>query len=88
MLDMLERVRNKLSPQEQEDREECFEKAQKFIEKAPATGCDAPYSKSWTNRKMRGGVRVDIEIQLGKACVDDPPKGDGDEEGDPNGGEA
>jgi hypothetical protein len=76
MLEKLELVRAKLSPQEQEDREECFDKARRFIERAPPTGYDAPCIKSWPNRKMRGGVRVDIEIQLGKACVEDPPEAD------------
>lgn len=86
MLDMIDRLWHKLSRQDQDDREECFEKARKFVEKAPAAGYDAPCIKTWPNRKMRGGVRVDIEIQLGKACVEGPPK-DEEDETDSGGGE-
>jgi hypothetical protein len=69
MLSMLSKLKGKLTARELDDRSECFEKAQKFVEEAPVTGYDAHCIKSWANRKMRGGVRVDIEIQLGKACV-------------------
>jgi hypothetical protein len=76
VLDKLDNLWAKLSLQEQEDREDCFEKARKWVEGRPAAGVDAPCSKTWNNRKMRGGIRVDLEIHLGKACVDDPSEDD------------
>lgn len=85
MIKMLDQLWGKLSSQEQEDREECFEKARKWIESRPPTGVDAPCPKTWQNRKMRGGVRVDLEVQLGKACVDDPPEADDEENLDGSG---
>jgi hypothetical protein len=70
MLAMLIQLFAKLSRAEQEEREQCFEDARRFVQQAPAAGVDVG-SKSFRNRKLRGGVRVDIEIVAGKACVDD-----------------
>ena len=70
VLDCLDQLWDKLSPAEQKDREPCYKDAGRFIRQAPATGVDAPYSKSFRNRRLRGGVRIDFEIQTGKACVD------------------
>ena len=72
MLVMLERLRAKLTRRERDDRESCFQKARKCIVEAPSTGYDSHCIKTFPNRKMKGGIRVDIEIQFGKACVDDP----------------
>src|SRR5438067_2533336 len=72
--EMLDRLWGKLSRQEQDDREGCFKDARKWVETRPATGVDAVCRKTFQNRKMRGGVRVDIEIWVGKACMDDPPE--------------
>lgn len=57
---------------EQDDRKECYVDMKKYIEQAPAGGIPAPLSKSFRNRKLRGGVRIDLEIRAGRACVDDP----------------
>lgn len=81
MLVMLERLRAKLSRREKEDREDCFQKARKCIVNAPPAGYDSHCIKTFPNRKMKGGIRVDIEIQLGKACVDDPPADEGQAHG-------
>jgi hypothetical protein len=54
------------------EREECFEAARRFILTAPKDGVDAGRPKTFRNRKLRGGVRVDIEIATGRACIDDP----------------
>jgi hypothetical protein len=70
VLGLLDSLWNKLSPKEKRDREPCYLAAKKFIQQAPATGIDAPYSKSFRNRKLRGGIRIDIEIKTGKACID------------------
>jgi hypothetical protein len=72
MLAMLERLWNRLSGSEQEEREACYEEVQRYIQRAPASGINAPFSKSFRNRKRKGGVRIDLEIRTGRACADDP----------------
>jgi hypothetical protein len=67
---MLDRLWAKLSPTEQAERAGCYADARKYIQQAPANGIDAPFSKSFRNRKRKGGVRIDLEIRAGKACVD------------------
>lgn len=62
----------KLTRREQEEREECFEAARQCILTAPKEGIDAGRPKTFRNRKLRGGVRVDLEIATGRACIDDP----------------
>jgi len=76
MLTMLDQLWRKLSPTERNDRRKCFEDARKWVRECPCTGVDALCKKTFLNRKIRGGVRVDIEVRLGKACVDDPPSPD------------
>ena len=70
MLERLEILWQKLSRQEQEERTECYEKAKRCIQQAPAEGIDATVIKSFRNRKLRQ-VRIDLEIRTGKACVDE-----------------
>lgn len=80
VLDMLDRVWDKLSKQEREDREGCFEDARGWVQSRPKVGVDAVCMKTFQNRKMRRGVRVDIDVLVGKACVDDAPNADDDTE--------
>jgi hypothetical protein len=75
---MLDKLKDKLSRAELEDREECFDQAEDWVKTRPANGADALCKKTFKNKKMRRGVRVDIEIWVGKACVDDPPAEDPD----------
>src|SRR5579872_7305294 len=70
MLEYLDQLWAKLSPTEQTERVACFADARKYIQHAPANGIAAPFSKSSRNRKRRGGVRIDLEIRGGRACVD------------------
>jgi hypothetical protein len=72
MLSSLESLWAKLTRRQQEERDECFETARQWILTAPRDGIDAGRPKTFRNRKMRGGVRIDIEITTGKACIDDP----------------
>lgn len=72
VLIMLDRLHEKLTPSEQDVRKECFDKARKWILECPARGVENIPPKTFHNRKMRGGVRIDIEIILGKALLDDP----------------
>lgn len=69
--EMLAQLWEKLSRAERNEREQCFEDARRWVESRPTNGVDAQPPKTFRNRKLRGGVRVDIEIILGKACVDD-----------------
>lgn len=73
VLAMLDQLWGKLTRKEQDDREGCFEDARNWIESRPAGGVNARCLKTFLNRKIRGGVRVDIEILLGVACVDEQP---------------
>ena len=72
MIARLDSVWGKLSHREQEERAECFEAAGRCILTAPKDGIDAGRPKTFRNRKLRGGVRVDLEIETGRACIDDP----------------
>lgn len=72
MIARLESLRGKLTRREQEERGGCFEAARQCILSAPRDGMDAGRPKTFRNRKLRGGVRVDLEIATGKACIDDP----------------
>lgn len=78
VLEMFDRLWVKLTRKEQKDREDCFKDARKWVGSRPAEGVDAVCKKTFLNRKMQGGVRVDIEVLLGKACLDDPSPNDND----------
>ena len=72
MIVRLDTLWGKLTRREQEERGECFEDARRYILSAPPEGIDAGRPKTFRNRKLRGGVRVDLEITTGRACIDDP----------------
>ena len=68
-LEMLNNLKGKLSPKEQENRKELFEKAERFIKAAGETkGISAQVSKSFLKKSAKG-VRIDIEVILGIAFV-------------------
>ena len=71
MLKRLDDLWAKLSSREKNERKDCYGAAKKCIAEAPATGIQAGPPKSFRNRKMRGGVRINLEIQSGSACVND-----------------
>lgn len=72
MLALLDKLQEKLPPAEQKVRERCFEQARAFIRaRAAEGGIQAPCSKTWRNPKLRGGVRVDLEVETGWAAVPD-----------------
>jgi len=71
MLELLDQLWAKLSAAQQTERSACYADAKKYIQQAPANGISAPFSKAFRNRKRRGGVRIDLEIRAGNACVDD-----------------
>jgi hypothetical protein len=61
-----------LTQTEQAERKECYRAAKAYIQQAPANGVAAPFAITFRNRKLRRGVRIDLEIRTGKACIDDP----------------
>ncbi len=68
-LNLLEKLKNKLSRKDKELREKPFKKAERFIKNGGAkSGVDAPVSISFSN-KRKPSIRVDIEIIKGKAFV-------------------
>jgi hypothetical protein len=71
---MLEGLWQTLTPTQQRERKECYESALEWVMHAPADGIDAPVNKPFRNRKQPGGLRIEIEITTGKACVDEPQK--------------
>ena len=71
MLAMLDQLWAKLTQNERQERQPCYVDAQAYINNAPANGIAAPIAKTFRNRKLRGGVRIDLEIHAGTACNDD-----------------
>jgi hypothetical protein len=66
---MLDELIAKLSRPERNARDALLEKARAFIARAGEQGgVDAPVSKSWP---AGGGVRVDLEVWVGRAFVRD-----------------
>ena len=72
MLGLLDKLWAKLTDRERKDRQDCYRRAKRCISTAPPDGYEAIYSPSFRNKNLRGGVRIDIEIKAGGACVDDP----------------
>lgn len=68
---MLDQLWEKLSDKEREERRDCFEQARRLVTAAEQAGGLDRVSKSFTNRKKKGGIRVDLEINAGRACVPD-----------------
>jgi hypothetical protein len=67
LLRMLDELEAMLTPAERRVREKGFEQARSFLQDtASAKGLDAPTRKSRPIPKVRGGVRVDIEVIAGK----------------------
>lgn len=68
-LDMLKKLKSRLSKKEQEERKNEFKKAEKFIKAAgEKDGVDAPVSKS-IMKKGSKNKRIDIEVIVGIAFV-------------------
>jgi hypothetical protein len=69
---MIDTLKEKLTPPEQQHREEAFGQAHVFVQRAEAKGgVDAPVSKSFPHTPRRDQRRVDIEVHAGTAFV--PP---------------
>lgn len=72
-LTALDEMKAQLSSAERALREEGFERAARFIERAAGKGgVNAPASRSFKNRRLSGAyrtARVDIEVLTGRAFV-------------------
>ncbi len=64
---LLDLLKSRLSPQEQEQRRKSFEDAARFIDGAQG-GLDAPQRRSFLSTQGKG-LRVDIEIWGGTAFI-------------------
>ena len=69
---MLDQLWGTLTQSEKDERKDCYAAARDYIQRTPSNGIAAPFSVSFRNRKLRRGVRIDLEIRGGDACVHDP----------------
>jgi len=68
-LNLLEKLKDRLSKRDKALREKPFKKAERFIRNAGANaGVDAPVSKTFSN-KEKPSIRVDIEVRKGVAFI-------------------
>jgi len=67
---IVEKLKNKISKEETKKREKQFEEAKKFINRAPKDGVCAPVSKTFLV-KNTDHERVDLEVIRGIAFIDD-----------------
>jgi hypothetical protein len=73
ILRLLDRLEEKLTRRERAVREEAFREIRAYVRAMAAQGgLDAQVIKSFPRRKLKGGIRVDLEVITGRACVPDP----------------
>jgi hypothetical protein len=76
MLRMCDQLEAQLTPSELKERQEPLQKLRRHIRQAAKSGgiCadPKPYQKSFSKRGSQG-MRVDLEVHKGKACVPDNP---------------
>lgn len=69
---MLDDLWQQLTLVERKEREEGFRQARRFVvAAAAASGVDAVVIVSFPKPKLKGGIRVDIEVRTGRACIPD-----------------
>jgi len=65
-LEMMKKLKNKLSKKELEKREEQFEQLKRFMENASESGgIYSPGFRSFENQNFKDGTRVDFELWAG-----------------------
>lgn len=69
---MLDQLAAQLTSAELQARQDAFTEAREFIDRAAQAGGVGPMKKSFPRKPVRGGIRVDIEVQKGIAFVPDP----------------
>lgn len=67
---LLKRLSDNLTPKDLAIRQDCFDKANTIVSRAPSYGVDAQYIKSFTPKKPIKDIRVDIEVRKGNAFKD------------------
>lgn len=65
------KLESKLTPAERLARIKCFEKAYKFVRRAPSYGISAFFKHSFVPFPPIKDVRVDIDVLAGTAFIDD-----------------
>lgn len=71
-LRMLDQLAARLTASELTARQGAFAEARDFVDRAAQAGGVGPVKKSFPHKPLRGGIRVDIEVQKGIAFVPDP----------------
>jgi hypothetical protein len=71
MLRMLDALWLALTDTERKLRERLFDQARDFVRRCPAGGIWADLTKKFQNLKMKGGIRLDLEVKAGQSAVDD-----------------
>ena len=65
------KLESKLTPAELAARQQCFEKAYKFVRRAPSYGISAFFKHSCVPFPPIKDIRVDIDVLAGTAFIDD-----------------
>src|SRR5207249_11132287 len=68
---MLDELAAQLTDAELQARQDAFAQAHEFISRAAQAGGVGPVKKSFPRKALRGGIRVDIEVQEGIAFIPD-----------------
>src|SRR6266852_2267443 len=66
---MLDELAAQLTDTELQERQDAFAQAREFINRAAQAGGVGPMKKSFPRKAVRGGIRVDIEVQKGIAFI-------------------
>lgn len=75
VLILLDRLEEQLTAAERRDRQEGLRQAREFVKRAGEQGgLDAPVERSFPRKKLRGGIRIDVVVFTGRACVPNPPE--------------
>jgi hypothetical protein len=69
---MLDYLAAQLTDAELQVRQDAFAQAREFVNRAAQAGGIGPVKKSFPRKPLRGGIRVDIEVQKGIAFTPDP----------------
>ena len=70
---MVRQLEAKLTPTERRDRETYLERLREYIHRATIPGGIGVRAKTFPFRPIRG-IRVDLEVLRGTACIPDPKK--------------
>jgi len=68
---MLDDLAAQLTDAELQARQDAFAQAREFIHRAVQAGGVGAIKKSFPRKAVRGGIRVDVEVQKGIAFVPD-----------------